>query len=194
MVMRIRMRECFFDRKAVIAALNPVVRRNLSRFGAFTRTTAKQSIKTKDGPAPAGSPPHSHVGTLKRGIQFAYDKMAASVVVGPEPFGSATAPSLLEYGGRVNKRVRKITKKKLGESGIIAIGKSRSSRRWRGDGRTEVTFVKLKTQKMVNHSNQLLEQLSVQSRNGSMSARPYMGPAFTKELSKLPSMWQYAGK
>lgn len=90
----------FFDRAAVADKLSPAVRRALSKFGAYVRTRSRSSIRKRKKVSPAGSPPSSHVGTLKKLIFFGYDEGAKSVVIGPVVGGSASgAPRVLEYGG-----------------------------------------------------------------------------------------------
>jgi len=76
-------------------------RKVLSKFGAFVRRGAKSSIRNRKATSAPGSPPSSHVGTLKRLIFFAYDPGRKSVVIGPTPFNTSegVAPPLLEYGG-----------------------------------------------------------------------------------------------
>jgi len=73
----------FFDRAKVKNAVDAGTRRVLSRFGAFVRTRARTSIRKKKGTSPPGSPPHSHVGLLRKFILFAYDPQRKSVVIGP---------------------------------------------------------------------------------------------------------------
>jgi hypothetical protein len=104
-----RIKEMFFDRAKVQKAVTDAARKVLSRFGAFVRTTAKHSIRKRKNVSPPGSPPSSHVGTLRRLIFFGYDPSKKSVVIGPTPLGSgsAEAPPLLEYGGRARRKDRK---------------------------------------------------------------------------------------
>lgn len=95
-----RAKSAFFDRAAVMAAVDPATRAALSRMGAFVRTRAKSSIrKRKKGSAP-GSPPSSHTGQLRKLVFFAYDPAARSAVVGPLKWGKGEAPAVLERGGR----------------------------------------------------------------------------------------------
>ncbi len=96
----------FFDRAVVTRAVDKAKRGVLSKAGAFIRTTAKRSIRTRKGAAPPGKPPHSHKGTLKRLIYFGYDKSSDSVIVGPVGFPRSRAPNVLEFGGKVT-RVRR---------------------------------------------------------------------------------------
>ncbi len=93
----------FFDRKAVVDAIDSATRRVLSKFGAYVRRTARSSIRTRKGVSAPMGPPSGHVGTLKRGIVFGYDRESRSVVIGPAPATSVVdrrALPALEYGGR----------------------------------------------------------------------------------------------
>ncbi len=96
-----RIKDMFFDRHVVIAAVDNAKRKVLSKAGAFIRTAVKTSIRKRKGSAPPGAPPHSHEGSLRRLILFGYDKPADSVVVGPVGFKKSDppAPSVLEHGG-----------------------------------------------------------------------------------------------
>lgn len=90
----------FFDRAAVVGAVDAATRRVLSRFGAFVRTRARTSIRKRKSTSPPGGPPYSHVGTLRKLIFFAYDFARASVVIGPTLSDSPSgAPEILEFGG-----------------------------------------------------------------------------------------------
>jgi hypothetical protein len=109
----------FFDRKAVIDAVDKAERKVLSKVGAFTRATDRKSIKEKKGVSPPGHPPHAHTTyTPKPGrrkqtrkkrlrfrdsILFGYDAANKSVVIGAYLFdrpSRPTVPELLEKGGR----------------------------------------------------------------------------------------------
>jgi len=92
----------FFDTKAIRRHVDRATRRVLSRFGAFVRRTAKQSIRKRKAPSPPGTPPSSHTGLLRKFIWFGYDPGRRRVVIGPARLsrkGRGEAPSLLEYGG-----------------------------------------------------------------------------------------------
>ena len=93
--------EMFFDRKKVIRAADRANRRNLSKAGAFIRTTAKHSIRKRKAASPPGSPPSSHTGLLRRFIFFGYERSRQTVVVGPMRLNqkAGTAPAALEHGG-----------------------------------------------------------------------------------------------
>lgn len=102
-----RIKDLFFDKATVKRAVNSAKRRVLSKGGAFIRTTAKHSIRTRKGQAPPGGPPHSHEGSLRRLIFFGYDRASDSVVVGPVGFRSSTAPNVLEFGGTTKVKTRR---------------------------------------------------------------------------------------
>ena len=91
----------FFDKQAVLNATDEATRQALSKFGAFVRTRARSSIRSRKKISRPGQPPSSHSGHLKRLIYFGYDKPNKSVVVGPLPFHKGVA-NIIEYGGVSN--------------------------------------------------------------------------------------------
>ncbi|VTR92817.1 Uncharacterized protein OS=Isosphaera pallida (strain ATCC 43644 / DSM 9630 / IS1B) GN=Isop_2430 PE=4 SV=1 [Gemmata massiliana] len=117
------LKNSFFDTKAVMAAAKNEYRKTASRFGAYTRTRMKSSLRYKPGKSKPGHPPHVHrsrskytrpkkatdgttvrrqVSPLKELIFFAFDHETQSVVIGPVKFGTAAdvkVPGLLEKGG-----------------------------------------------------------------------------------------------
>lgn len=111
-----RIKDSFFDRHVVMAAMGNAKRKVLSKAGAFIRTSAKTSIRKRKKSAPPGSPPHSHEGSLRRLILFGYDRSSDSVVVGPVGFKKSTAPNVLEYGGDtvvLSRRGGRLTSRKV---------------------------------------------------------------------------------
>lgn len=110
----------FFDRD-VMGAMSKAARTVLSRFGAFVRTTARQSIEpapkeqvtlmgpdgsshtfTRTKSSRPGHPPYAQQPNSPiRRIYFAYDPREESVVVGPIAYGArgGEAPDALEHGG-----------------------------------------------------------------------------------------------
>lgn len=91
----------FFDKKKVLDAADRATSRVLSRFGAFVRTRARSSIRKRKRISDPGSPPSSHVGTLRDSIYFAYDPARRSVVIGPVRAGDSGGMGALalEEGG-----------------------------------------------------------------------------------------------
>lgn len=95
----------FFDRGAVLDAMDKATRRAMMRTGGYTRKVARNSMRKKKGPAPPGSPPNVHVGHIKNLLYFAYDTQTKSLVVGPVGFKNSPVPRILEFGsGKQSKR------------------------------------------------------------------------------------------
>lgn len=127
-------KKSFFDAEKVQRSVDASTRKTLSRFGAFVRTRSRSSIRKRRAASVPGQPPSSHTGLLKKFVFFSYDTEAKTVVIGPAALRSnATAPELLEYGGK----------------GV--------------------------TSRFVNRRGQ-------QRRTGYWRARPFMRPAYEKEL------------
>ena len=92
----------FFDKAAVIGAVDKATRKVLSKFGAFVRTGARHSLRKRKSISAPGEPPSSHTGLLKKFILFGYDRERRSVVIGPMRLNQkiGDAPAALEYGGQ----------------------------------------------------------------------------------------------
>ena len=147
----------FFDRAAVRAAVDKGTQKVLSRFGAFVRTRAQRSIRTRKKASAPGSPPSSHEGSLKRLMFFVFEPATKGVVIGPALLGKGTrggrtVPELLEHGGTeaVPPQVLFIRRQ---PGGAYAV--ARDGRGFRVDR---------------------------PGRAASYPARPYMRPAFDAEL------------
>lgn len=93
----------FFDRPAVVSALDKANKRSLSKAGSYIRTRARRSIRKRKRVSETGQPPSSHSGELRRLIFYSYDSVNNSVVIGPTLFkqkrGDKTVPNILEKGG-----------------------------------------------------------------------------------------------
>ena len=98
----------FFDRKKVERSADRATLRVLSRFGAYVRKTARESIRKRKRASSPGEPPSSHTGLLKRFIFFVFDRAKRSVIIGPTRLAAKVgqAPEALEYGGRSKAAVR----------------------------------------------------------------------------------------
>ena len=57
--------------------------KNLAHGGAAIRLTARRSIRKGKKASPAGSPPHTRRGLIRRAILYAVEKEKERVVVGP---------------------------------------------------------------------------------------------------------------
>lgn len=128
----IKVKELFFDRALVIAAMDDATRRSLSKAGAFIMRKARTSMryKTKGGETPTGrkrqpykpSPPGSPPFAIRNGprgpllrdkLFFSWDPATRSVVVGPVGLGKATTPGLHEFGGSRVVRLRRRGQRQL---------------------------------------------------------------------------------
>ena len=108
-----RFKETFFDRAAVLGAVDKARRKALSRAGAFVRRTAKGLIRKRKRSARPGQPPTSWTGLLKDFIFFGYDSGTGTVVIGPTKLGGkeGNTPQLLEFGGTTRlKRSRRFSR------------------------------------------------------------------------------------
>ncbi len=163
-----QVKKAFFDGKPVRSAVDRAARRNMSRFGAYVRRTARSSIRSRKNPSKPGRPPTNQTGTLKRFLYFAYDPARGSVVIGPEATNqvffdgdgkpvTGTVPQVLDQGGTI----RVLEVKQFGDW-------------WRADLR----------------SRRSLDGLPKRMRAIKIEARPFMGPAYEKNEPKLPKLWQ----
>ena len=179
----------FFTDPSVHLEIDKATARGLSRWGAYVRRSARQSIRPRKGPAPPGQPPHSHEGSLKGLLNFYFDRMTKTVVVGPEiKAANATgAPNTLEFGGAVS-RLPVFTKRvfKVGEKGPIRKAK-------KGNSRKSVVWTRLKTQKQCEHAQKIYESMNrkrVMATNFNVLPRPYMRPAMMKNLHVAPNCFK----
>lgn len=73
---------------------------SLRHAAAALRITARRKIRRRKRPAPAGSPPHTHTGRLKRAIRYEVDRAADSALIGPAYDVVGLAGAAHEHGGR----------------------------------------------------------------------------------------------
>lgn len=95
----------------ILNAMDKVTVKVLSRFGAYTMTTARGLIRSpgkKGAASKPGKPPKNRTGLLRDFIFFSYAQFQRSVVIGPTKLNQNTgAPHTLEYGGAITVRVGK---------------------------------------------------------------------------------------
>jgi|LSQX01.3.fsa_nt_gb hypothetical protein len=215
-------KDWFFSSDNVRKRLDGPIIESLRKFGAYTRTTARRSMKTvaahrvgtKGYYSKPFSPPHAHAregtGGLKYGpfnILYGYNPITQSVVIGPRKKPSRTdyVPMILEYGGNVamqpNPR-RKV--RKIGDYGAISYSRDYKTRGRKGvrgvrglDGKLYfVQFAKLKSRKMLNKCSRIESEIwgGLLMYAGKIAPRPYMRPAFQKALAMWPRFWADANK
>ena len=100
-----QMVELFFDRPAVVNAVDRAERKALSRIGAFIRRRARSSLRFRKRVSLPGETPSIHsrdkAASLKN-ILFAFQPASHSVLIGPVGLGEkqgATVPERIEFGG-----------------------------------------------------------------------------------------------
>jgi hypothetical protein len=159
-------KDAFFDRAAVLAAADRMAVKVLSKFGAYVRRTAKGLIYKAQAPSQPGKPPHSQTGILRKFILFSWDDATRSVVIGPSRLNIAVNNGQPVPG--------------LLEAG----GEASYSTAWLRHGRPIFEGR--------GRRRHLVRYEPLAGRTYRMEPRPYMGPAYQKELPKLPDMWRDA--
>ncbi len=200
--------------QAVKRAAGRAVIKTHEQAGRLIYRIARNSIrrrKNKNAHSPAGTPPFTHTGALKRSIRFAASDK--DVVVGPTLSEIGMVANLHEFGGRPKKKARKSNyrnnwKLHIGGHGPIEIGPPRWVKRGNQKVYSSVYFAKLTTANMVAKSKAIAhdaEQMLIAERleNDEVTAavfgsdpnyppRPFMGPALIKAQPYLPRMWRNA--
>ena len=158
----------FFDRDAIMKAVDKGIRKQLGWFGGYVRRAARNSIKDNLGYSKPGSPPFSHTGLLKNFIFYVYNYKTQEVIIGPAKTnqrnawgygGKKTIPETLEYGGMIRVREHQL---KNGQ--------------W---VRTDLRYRVNATHYRSGVGRQSRQRLAF------IEARPYMGPAFLRSLPKF---------
>jgi hypothetical protein len=93
----------FLEAQKIMEAEGKATQKNLARFGAFTRRTAKGLIRPGKKPSQPGNPPHSHTGKYKENIFFVVTDAPPNVVIGPILLNAARSQmslAALERGGQ----------------------------------------------------------------------------------------------
>jgi len=82
----------------VTRPLDKAIRRQLYNFGSFVRQTARRSLRKRKKSSEEGKPPSMHEGTIKRKLIYAVDELNKNVVIGPTLW-SRKAAHIVEHGG-----------------------------------------------------------------------------------------------
>ena len=91
--------EVGFDADGLVARIARASVEILRRMGAYVRTVARRKVRPGDKPSPAGTPPHTRTGALRRGILFGVERRRQSVLVGPSERFVGTSMAAHEFGG-----------------------------------------------------------------------------------------------
>lgn len=157
----------FFDRPAVISAVDRATLRQLSTFGRFVRRRARSSIRKRKKVSKPGEPPSSHKSSEPnlRTIFYAYEPANRSVIIGPVKLdfigndvqpAKGTRPELLEEGGDANVQQVQLS----GGRWVRPNKKTKGGRR------------------------------NKRTRRVQIKARPFMGPAFQQEFPQAAGLFQ----
>ena len=172
------------------AEVGKAVITSLSHAAGYIYKAARNSIKRRKSSSLPGEPPHTQTGVLKRGIAYDVDKGRQTAVIGPtqsavgiiahtHEFGGTEAPKRPGDRGAPKPRFRLV----IGGFGPIkVIGK-------------KLIVVSLRTDRRVARAEAIAATIPP-SKGGPPSrkprvypARPFMGPALQRSLSRLPSFW-----
>jgi hypothetical protein len=167
---RADVKKLFFDRASVERAVDRAELQQLSKAGAFVRRAARSSIRKRKKPSAPGKPPSSHVGTLREGILFAFERRIRSVVVGPVRINRTDgAPERLEFGGKrsIDDREARLLNRQI--RSLNSAGRDIAGR-----------FVKA-------GAGAIQEVDEGQTLN--YMARPFMRPALEREAPKFPKLF-----
>jgi hypothetical protein len=130
---------------------------------------------------------------LREQIFFAFDQQSRSLVVGPTPFrGAAVVPRALELGGSTAGHKNPLRRmRRVGDGGEIRIGGIAGKTTKKNRFGAMVTYALIRTQAQAERANRLQEELYGPFMIGptTIAPRPYMGPALTENLPKLPPLW-----
>jgi len=162
--------------------------RALSKFGAFVMRTARLSIRRRKRVSRVGEAPTNRSGALKRNIFFRVEPTRKNVVIGPtifrrktrdgQPVGQPTGAAVLEYGGgiRVEEYQRDLTPR--GRAAVHKMG--RDPDQWFRAGKKRLWHKK----------GQALRIRARRKRTATISARPYMHPAFEANKPKVSELFK----
>lgn len=185
--------------QAVIKASEEGSSKALGASGAYIRKVARSSIRRRKDVrdpktgrisrpgSPAGSPPFTYTGHLKKVIRFAVNRRELSVRMGPVNEYAETIWDRLEKGGTFRDRPKKHLRRRsfaMGDFGPI-----------KSDGYGgKVRHIRLQTAAQVRRANEMADQVNAQrdaeaSKDRKFPPRPFMGPALAKSAGKVSSFW-----
>ena len=93
-----------FDAEGLVARAARASLDALRRAGAYIRAVARRKVQASPKASPAGQPPHTRRGALKRGLLFGVDTGGERVLVGPGFRFVGTSMSAHEFMRRKNRR------------------------------------------------------------------------------------------
>jgi hypothetical protein len=190
-------KDFFFDRAVVIAALEKARYKALYKAGAFVRRRARSSMRRRKRASAPGTPPSAHAteGHSIKTILYAYQGESDSTIVGPVQLnqvnytmaGNRTSiPRLHEFGGDLAIREWKF--EALDQRTFDIVQQYPSAFNWsqewnRRDLRWKMAARKRKWT-LVNFG------VKTRIRNAKYPARPFMRPALEAEAPKFVELFR----
>lgn len=173
--MKLDAKRTFFDRAAVMNAVNKAKMKALRHGGGLVRKIARNSMDKRAAAARPGQPPSAHIASQfgLKNILFAYDKSRDSVVVGPIAFGAKThVPPGMEFGLTFTqpKTVVIESRQKTGKGAGTVYGA-----RAAGKGKKQ---------------QDVRRRIIRKGESVNIEARPFMLPALEAAAPELPAEWQ----
>jgi hypothetical protein len=210
-------KDIFFDRPAVVRAVEDANRKALFRAAMTVRKIAQRSMRYRKympggRGSPPGNPPFARRGrgpgkdALVRKLLFGgYDPASATSLAGPAAInGSTGAPSNLEFGGPIKTKDRRRRRVVGGGgevrvvSGSVSLGRD-SSGRFKGVGSrgkevpgvpgVRVVYAKLRTQAQADRATRINAEIYGEPKVLQMAPRPFMRPALEKHAPEMPRAW-----
>lgn len=218
----------FFTDEQVLKHLDSRQRRVFGRFGAMVRQDAQRSMRyvtarslqekqkaegtrkrvTSYKPSRPGEPPRAvkpHP-WMRKHLEYAWDPIAHSVVVGPRAFGSkpGQTPPLHEYGGTRRIRNPRRRFRQIGAGGEIRIAaadptagkrvrilKMRRAKNIKVQELNRVVYAPIRTAAQARRANELNRRLyGPLNLTARYHRRPFVGPAFHKHLPRVRELWK----
>jgi len=201
-----QMKGYFFRPDRILHKLDAASARAFRKFGARVRLTARHSLRKVAGPAPRGHAPHSHGQHLLRNhIYYALPSDESHVVIGPalligrgvglSPYGSHTVPQVQEFGAAVTRQGN--TRPKARE--VFSYSSASGGVSWRTvkpireDSRGLLAYDYDKRAVRFFSAGRMANRGTYQPSTASPTRhygkRPYMGPAFKRELPRAQDLW-----
>ncbi len=159
----------FFDSKKIMRSVGRATRKILSKMGAYIRTRARSSIKSRKGVSAAGHPPFSHKSQKIK----AFDKWL--IARGREPEGKSSQPEGI-------RQILFAYTEKAGAASVVIGAMGRP-------GRAPELLEYGGTAKRTPPPPDGGPRITVRAR---YRPRPFMGPAMLKEQQRFVQMWRDA--
>lgn len=183
-------KEAFFDRAAVeriLRTMDKATAKALKQAGAYIRTAARRSMKTRKKASAPGSPPSNHakkgMAASLRNILYGLENVGQSVVIGPIGFKTQRTrgtisqtrpvPNVHEFGGFVH-RVKAIPSRvRVRKPSLLS------------NAQKAAFVAKIKSGAIVKP----VQSYNYIEENRTYPKRPFMKPALDQEKPKFPQLW-----